>query len=74
MPILRVLVRFGFVPFMLLGLNGAAYWVVSQGHSYAWLLPLLVVAFAAAHAGEHIAPWYEEWKSTADAPRLTALK
>ena len=56
MPILRVLVRFGFVPFMLLGLNGAAYWVVSQGHSYAWLLPLLVVAFAAAHAGEHIAP------------------
>jgi sterol desaturase/sphingolipid hydroxylase (fatty acid hydroxylase superfamily) len=61
MPILRVLVRFGFVPFMLLGLNGAAYWVVSQGHSYAWLLPLLVVAFAAAHAGEHIAPWYEEW-------------
>ena len=29
MPVLKVLVRYGYVPFMLLGLNGAAFWVVS---------------------------------------------
>jgi len=61
MAVLSVLVRYGYVPFMLLGLNGAAFLVVSQGYSYAWLLPLLIIAFVAAHAAERVAPWYQEW-------------
>ncbi len=61
MQSLNGLVRYGYAPFMMLGLNGAAFWVVSQGYSYAWLLPILVIAFASAFAAERIAPWYEEW-------------
>jgi hypothetical protein len=32
---LQILTRYAYVPFMLLGLNGAAYYVVAYGHSYA---------------------------------------
>ena len=30
MPVLSALVRYGYAPFMMLGLTGAAYWVVSE--------------------------------------------
>jgi sterol desaturase/sphingolipid hydroxylase (fatty acid hydroxylase superfamily) len=46
---------------MLLGLNAAAYLVVTQGHSYVWLAVLLATAFAVAHFAEHVLPWYAEW-------------
>jgi len=29
MPALRAIVRYGYAPFMMLGLTAAAYWVVS---------------------------------------------
>ncbi len=58
---MRRLVQFAYVPFMLLGLNGAAYFVVTRGHSPLWLAPILVAAFVLAHAAEHILPWYQEW-------------
>lgn len=61
MAVLSVLVRYGYAPFMLLGLNGAAFWIVTQGYSYAWLAPVLLVAFVCAHLAERAAPWYEEW-------------
>jgi sterol desaturase/sphingolipid hydroxylase (fatty acid hydroxylase superfamily) len=57
----RNLVRYGYAPFMVLGLNAAAYYVVSRHHSYAWLALLLGAAFVAAFAAEHAAPWYDEW-------------
>lgn len=57
----RQLVRYGFVPFMLIGLNGAAYYVVSRGHSYLWLALLLLMGFGASHVAEQIAPLFEEW-------------
>ena len=57
----RQVIRFGYVPLMLLGLNALAYMVVSSGHSYLWLAPILLSAFAIAHAAEHVLPWYEEW-------------
>ena len=63
MPALSALVRYGYAPFMILGLNGAAFWVVSQGHSYAWLAPLLLIAFATSYLAERVAPWYEEWNA-----------
>jgi sterol desaturase/sphingolipid hydroxylase (fatty acid hydroxylase superfamily) len=58
---LRFAIRYGYAPFMVIGINGAAYYVVANGHSYAWLVPLLALAFATAFAAERIAPWYEEW-------------
>lgn len=59
--IAQLAVRYGFVPFMLLGLNGAAYFVVANGHSYAWLVLLLIVGFASAFAAERILPYFDEW-------------
>ena len=48
MPALRAIVRYGYAPFMMLGLTGVAYWVVSdlvlaRGNpwAYLWLAPLL---------------------------------
>lgn len=68
MPMLRALVRYGYAPFMMLALTGAAYFVVAeivvaQGHTWAYLLlvPLLVAAYAAAFAAERIAPFFEDW-------------
>ena len=57
MPSLRSIVRYGYAPFMMFGMTGAAYWVVSdlvvaRGHTWAYLLlvPLLVLAYAIAFA------------------------
>lgn len=61
MSVMQAIVRYGYVPFMLLGLNGAAFYLVSQNFSYVWLLPLLLAAFAIAHLAEHVAPWFDEW-------------
>ena len=57
----RTIVRYGYFPFMVIGLNGAAYFVVANGHSYAWLAPLLALAFATSHIAERALPFHEEW-------------
>jgi len=49
----RLAIRYGYAPFMILGLNSAAYFVVANHHSYAWLILLLAAAFAIAHMAEH---------------------
>jgi len=68
MPSLRSIVRYGYAPFMMFGMTGAAYWVVSdfvvaRGHTWAYLLlvPLLVLAYAIAFQAERIAPFFENW-------------
>jgi sterol desaturase/sphingolipid hydroxylase (fatty acid hydroxylase superfamily) len=61
MLLLKSALRYGYVPAMLLGFNGAAYAIVTGGHSYAWMLPLLVAAFLTAHLVEHTVPAFEEW-------------
>ena len=58
---LRTIVRYAYVPAMVLGLNGAAYYAIANGHSYLWLPALLAVAFATAFAAERILPVHEEW-------------
>ena len=65
MRVLREAVRYGYAPFMMFGLTGAAYWVVANGHSYFWLAPLLAIAYATAFAAERIAPFFEEWNDHA---------
>lgn len=59
--LLRTIFRYGYVPFMLFGLNGAAWYVVAHGHSYAWLVPLLGAAFAITFLAERVVPFHEEW-------------
>jgi sterol desaturase/sphingolipid hydroxylase (fatty acid hydroxylase superfamily) len=68
MHVLRAAVRYGYAPFMMLGLVGAAYWVVSQlvvaqGHTWAYLLlaPLLALAYAVSFSAERLAPFFEDW-------------
>jgi len=57
----RTLVRYGFVPFMILGLNGAAFWLVVNGYSYGWLAPLLGVALLTVFIAERVSPAYGAW-------------
>lgn len=59
--LITLAVRYGYVPFMLIGFNVAAYWIVSNGHSFAWLGALLVAGFATAHLAERVTPCHEEW-------------
>ena len=69
MQLLRPLVRYGYAPFMMLGLPAAAYWVVTSAQSfygYLWLAPLLALAYATAFAAERIAPFYAEWNDHSD--------
>jgi sterol desaturase/sphingolipid hydroxylase (fatty acid hydroxylase superfamily) len=68
MPALRALVRYGYAPFMMLGIMAAAYWVVAElavardnPWAYLWLAPLLALAYATAFASEKIAPFFDEW-------------
>lgn len=72
MKTLREIVRYGYAPFMMFGLTGAAYWVVSdlvvaRGHTWAYLLivPLLGIAYLTAFAAERIAPFFDEWNDHA---------
>jgi sterol desaturase/sphingolipid hydroxylase (fatty acid hydroxylase superfamily) len=68
MPALRAIVRYGYAPFMMLGLTAAAYFVVSElavagdnPWAYLWLAPLLALAYATAFGAEKIAPFFDEW-------------
>ncbi|MDP1909668.1 MAG: sterol desaturase family protein, partial [Hyphomicrobium sp.] len=68
MPALRTLVRYGYAPFMMLGLTAVAYWIVAdlavgRGNpwAYLWLAPLLALAYATAFAAEKTAPFFDEW-------------
>jgi sterol desaturase/sphingolipid hydroxylase (fatty acid hydroxylase superfamily) len=61
MHIAQNIVRYAYVPFMLIVLPVSAYLLVSNGYSYAWLALILVIAFASAFAAEKIAPYFEEW-------------
>lgn len=61
MTLARTAVRYGYVPFMLFGLNGLAYYLVTHGYSYAWMAPILALALLCAFVAERIAPWFPEW-------------
>lgn len=58
---MRKLVQYGFVPFMLFGLTGVAYVLVTHGSSYLWMAPILGAALLTAFLAERVAPWYPEW-------------
>ncbi|MEU0509237.1 sterol desaturase family protein [Amycolatopsis sp. NPDC006125] len=58
---MRTLVRYGYVPFMLLVVDGAAIALAAGGHSKLWLLGLLFVAVGASFAAERVLPYRDDW-------------
>ena len=58
---LQLLARYGYVPVMLLGLNGAGIAAVAAGAPKYALLVILVVAVAMSFLVERIIPYQESW-------------
>ena len=63
---LKQVVRYGFVPFMLVGINGAAVYLAVRGASELWLVSLIITAVACSFAAERILPYREEWNTGLD--------
>src|SRR5690242_70390 len=57
----RVVARYGYVPFMLIGLNGADIALAAAGAPKSWLLAILVVAIATAFLVERVIPYDPQW-------------
>ncbi|MCF6388769.1 MULTISPECIES: sterol desaturase family protein [Actinomycetes] len=57
----QVVARYGYVPFMLIGLNGAGIAVAAAGAPKYWLMVILVVAIATAFLVERVIPYDPEW-------------
>ncbi|WP_174555098.1 sterol desaturase family protein [Actinomadura hibisca] len=64
------LVRYAYVPFMLLGVNGAAMALITSGTAdgwgKAWLLGLLATAVACSFAAERVLPYHDPWNTPLD--------
>ncbi|MGF0315646.1 sterol desaturase family protein [Nocardia fluminea] len=66
------LIRYGFVPLMLIGINGVGIALTASGANKAWLLALLVTAIALSFAAERLLPYHDAWNTPAgDAGRDT---
>jgi sterol desaturase/sphingolipid hydroxylase (fatty acid hydroxylase superfamily) len=57
----KAFIRYGYVPAMIVGLNGIGYWLVASGQSYWWLALVLAAATAFSFAAERILPAQEAW-------------
>ena len=58
---MRALARYGYVPFMLLGLNGAGIALAAAGAPKYWLLVILALAIAVSFLVERIIPYDASW-------------
>ncbi len=59
-------IRYGYVPFMLLGVNGAAAFLAARGVTEFWLVAVIVVAIGCSFAAERIVPYRREWNDGLD--------
>ncbi|TLH71945.1 sterol desaturase family protein [Mycolicibacterium cosmeticum] len=57
----QAVARYGYVPFMLIGLNGAGLAVAAAGAPKYWLLIILAAAIATAFLVERIIPYDPQW-------------
>ncbi|MDX1886868.1 sterol desaturase family protein [Mycolicibacterium sp. 120270] len=57
----RAVARYGYVPFMLIGLNGAGITLAVAGAPKSWLLTILAVAIATAFLVERVIPYDPQW-------------
>lgn len=55
------LARYGYVPFMLVGLNGAGIALTAVGAPKYWLLAVLAVAIAVSFGVERLIPYERSW-------------
>lgn len=58
---LRSAVRYGYLPLLGLGVNGAAIALVLGGASPAWLVLLLLLAIALSFGAERVLPYEPDW-------------
>ena len=70
---MRTLIRYGYVPFMLLAINGTGIAIVSSGGHKLWLLGLLLLALASSFAAERVLPYRQDWNTSHDDSRRDAL-
>ena len=57
----KQIVRYAYVPFMLLGVNGLALYVIGFGQSLLWLGLLAILAVGASFLAEHVLPYEQDW-------------
>ncbi|BAD60209.1 sterol desaturase family protein [Nocardia farcinica] len=70
--VVRPLVRYGYVPVMLVGINGAGIALAAAGAAKLWLVALLAAAVALSFAAERVLPYRPAWnRSHGDAGRDT---
>ncbi|MFG2294478.1 sterol desaturase family protein [Streptomyces sp. NPDC048603] len=55
------LIRYGYVPLLLVGVNGTGIALAAAGASKVWLLVLLGAAVAASFAAERLLPYADAW-------------
>ncbi|WP_163747005.1 sterol desaturase family protein [Mycolicibacterium helvum] len=60
---MTMLVRWGYVPFMLIGINGAAAYLGAVHASELWAVALIITAVACSFAAERLLPYRREWNS-----------
>jgi len=70
---MRTILRWTYVPVMLVGFNGAAIALIAAGRSHGWLALLLLTAIAVSFAVERAIPYEASWnRSQGDAGRDAA--
>jgi sterol desaturase/sphingolipid hydroxylase (fatty acid hydroxylase superfamily) len=60
-PVPATLVRYGYVPLMLLGANGVSIALATSGASHVWHVAVVVVAIAVSFAAERVLPYRAGW-------------
>ena len=60
---LTFIVRYGYVPFMLLGINGAAIALAASGAPKWSLVALILFAVACSFAAERALPYESSWNA-----------
>ncbi|WP_035696666.1 sterol desaturase family protein, partial [Glycomyces tenuis] len=67
------LIRYGYAPLMLIGVNGTGIALAASGAPKPWLLALLALAVGLSFTAERLLPYQETWNHSAgDAGRDTA--
>lgn len=61
MQFTQTLTRYGYVPFMLLGLNGAVIALIGGGYPYWSAGIVILIAIAAAFLAERLLPVHDDW-------------
>ncbi|WP_194813465.1 sterol desaturase family protein [Nocardia sp. XZ_19_385] len=71
--LLHPVIRYGYAPLMLLGINGVGIALAASGANKLWLLALLVTAIALSFLAERMLPYEQDWNAShGDVQRDTA--